>query len=204
MNLALHRLKAARLLGTTAILVAGSWLCASAASAADAPPRPNILLIVSDDHGYRDLGCCGSADAKTPHLDRLASQGARLTNFYVAWPACTPSRASLLTGRYPQRNGVYDMMRNDTVDFGHRYTPAEYAVSPEMILGADLREVFLSEALQEKGTFAGASANGTWDSCAAICPCNRALTTSMGSPTRELTTSRTSATASLPCGAAMT
>jgi arylsulfatase A-like enzyme len=119
------------------------------------------LLIVSDDQGYRDLGCYGSEDARTPNLDRLASQGVRLTNFYVAWPACTPSRAALLTGRYPQRNGVYDMMRNDTVDYGHRFTPAEYAVSPEMILGADLREVFLSEVLREHGYVCGCF--GKWD-----------------------------------------
>ena len=67
--------------------------------------RPNILLIVSDDQGYNDLGLLGNG-ILTPHLDELAKQGTRLTNFYVAWPACTPSRASLLTGRYPQRNGI--------------------------------------------------------------------------------------------------
>ena len=122
---------------------------------------PNVLLIVSDDQGYHDLGCYGATDVKTPHLDRLARDGVRITNFYVSWPACTPSRASLLTGRYPQRNGVYDMMRNDRVDDGYIYTPAEYAVSPEMILGADLREVFISEVLKEhhydNGIF------GKWD-----------------------------------------
>ena len=135
---------------------------ASADPAADAtPPRPNIVLIVSDDQGYHDLGCFGGTDVQTPNLDRLAAGGVRLTSFYVSWPACTPSRASLLTGRYPQRCGTYDMMRNDLVDYDHRYTAEEYAVSPEMILGTDEREVFLSELLREHGYTNGCF--GKWD-----------------------------------------
>ena len=58
---------------------------------------PNVLLIVSDDQGYNDLGLLENGII-TPALDRLAREGTRLTNFYVAWPACTPSRAALLTG----------------------------------------------------------------------------------------------------------
>ena len=63
-----------------------------------AKAQPNILLIVSDDQGYNDLGLLGNGII-TPNLDRLAKEGTRLTNFYVAWPACTPSRSALLTGR---------------------------------------------------------------------------------------------------------
>lgn len=148
-----------RLAAIAAVML--SIMMASAGLSAEAA-APNIVLIVSDDQGYRDLGCFGSTEAKTPHLDRLAAEGARLTSFYVSWPACTPSRASLLTGRYPQRNGLYDMIRNDMVNYGHRYTPDEYAVSPEMILGADLREVFLSEVLQKYGYTGGCF--GKWDS----------------------------------------
>src|SRR5436190_22441023 len=87
---------------------------------------PNFLLIVSDDQGYPDLGCIGTKPILTPHLDRLAAEGVRATNFYVTWCACTPSRGSILTGRYPQRNGLYDMVRNDLVNFGHLYTPEAY------------------------------------------------------------------------------
>jgi len=126
-----------------------------------AAEKPNIVLIVSDDQGYRDLGCYGSTEARTPHLDRLAREGIRLSSFYVAWPACTPSRAALLTGRYPQRNGTYDMIRNDRVDDGHRYSPQEYAVSPERILGTDVREVFLSQVLAKAGYRCGCF--GKWD-----------------------------------------
>lgn len=123
--------------------------------------QPNILLIVSDDQGYRDLGCYGGPEIRTPHLDRLASAGVRLTSFYVTWPACTPSRGSLLTGRYPQRNGLYDMIRNDRVDDGHRYAPAEYDVSPERILGMDVREVMISDVLKGAGYRSGCF--GKWD-----------------------------------------
>lgn len=120
---------------------------------------PNILLIVSDDQGYNDLGILGNG-ILTPHLDRLAAEGTRLTNFYVAWPACTPSRAALLTGRYPQRNGIYDMIRNEAPDYGYRYPPAEYDVSFERIGGMDLKEKILPQFLPEEFMSA---IYGKWD-----------------------------------------
>ena len=126
-----------------------------------AEPRPNVILIVSDDQGYPDLGCIGSKPVITPNLDRLASEGVRATSFYVTWPACTPSRGSILTGRYPQRNGLYDMVRNDMVNYGHRYTPEEYAVSPEMTLGLDPREQTLGDVLTRAGYYCGVV--GKWD-----------------------------------------
>jgi arylsulfatase A-like enzyme len=123
--------------------------------------RPNILLIVSDDQGYPDLGCIGTKPILTPNLDRLAAEGVRATSFYVTWPACTPSRGSVLTGRYPQRNGLYDMVRNDMVNYGHRFTPDEYAVSPEMTLGLDVREQTIGNVLQRAGYRTGMV--GKWD-----------------------------------------
>lgn len=122
---------------------------------------PNILLIISDDQGYPDLGCIGTKPIRTPNLDRLAAEGTRATNFYVTWPACTPSRGSLLTGRYPQRNGLYDMVRNDMVNYGHRFTLEEYAVSPEMTLGLDVREVTIGDVLHRAGYATGMV--GKWD-----------------------------------------
>ncbi len=68
--------------------------------------RPNILLMTADNLGYGDLACYGNPVMKTPQLDRLAQQGVRLTDFYTASPTCTVSRATLLTGRYPQRIGL--------------------------------------------------------------------------------------------------
>jgi arylsulfatase A-like enzyme len=67
---------------------------------------PNVILIVADDLGCRDLGCFGAADLKTPNLDALAASGARCTNWYSNAPVCAPSRATILTGRYPERAGV--------------------------------------------------------------------------------------------------
>jgi len=123
--------------------------------------QASIVLIVSDDHGYHDLGCYGGDEVKTPNLDRLAADGVRLTNFYVTWPACTPSRGSLLTGRYPQRNGTYDMFRNDLVDYDHLYSKEEYAVSFEMIGGMDTREVLIPRVLRQAGYVSGIF--GKWD-----------------------------------------
>lgn len=123
--------------------------------------KPNVLLIISDDQGWPDLGCLGSKPVQTPSLDRLAAEGTRATNFYVTWPACTPSRGSLLTGRYPQRNGLYDMVRNDLVNYGHRFTAEEYAVSPEMTLGLDPKEFTIADHLKRSGYVNGVV--GKWD-----------------------------------------
>jgi len=136
-------------------------ICFAASTLALGAGRPNVLLIVSDDQGYHDLGCYGNADIKTPHLDKLAAGGVRLTDFYVTWPACTPSRGSLLTGRYPQRNGIYDMIRNEAPDYGKKYTAAEYAVTFERIGGMDTREVLLPAVLKAAGYTSGIF--GKWD-----------------------------------------
>ena len=131
------------------------------AASVSAARQPNILLIVSDDQGYMDLGSMGSGDILTPRLDTLAAEGVRLTSYYAAFPVCTPSRVALLTGRYPQRNGTYDNFRNDRVNDGYRYPLYEYAISPERILGTDTREVLLSQVLSEAGY--ATAVFGKWD-----------------------------------------
>ncbi len=67
---------------------------------------PNIVLILMDDLGYGDLGSYGVADAKTPHIDRLAREGVKLTDFYANGPSCSPTRTGFITGRYQQRSGI--------------------------------------------------------------------------------------------------
>src|SRR5689334_14624324 len=68
--------------------------------------KPNVIVIFADDLGYGDLACYGHPQFKTPNLDRMAKEGARLTQFYSACPYCAPSRATLLTGRYQFRSGI--------------------------------------------------------------------------------------------------
>jgi len=139
-----------------------SLMCSCLAGIVSAAERPpNVIILLADDQGYPDLGCIGSRPILTPHLDQLAAQGVRATNFYVTWCACTPSRGSILTGRYPQRNGLYDMVRNDLVNYGHVYTPEEYAVSPEMTLGLDVREITIGNTLTSAGYHCGVV--GKWD-----------------------------------------
>ena len=154
-------MSARRRANAAALAGALCWAFAASALAADAVKAPNVLLIVSDDQGWPDLGLLGHKAIKTPHLDRLAAEGVRATNFYVTWPACTPSRGSILTGRFPQRNGLYDMVRNDMVNYGHVFSPEDYAVSPEMTLGLDPREKTLGDLLRGAGYRTGTV--GKWD-----------------------------------------
>ena len=80
-------------------------LCTSATAAVD---RPNILFILVDDLGWRDLACYGHELYETPNIDKLASQSMRFTDSYAACPICGPSRAAILTGKFPSRTGYVD------------------------------------------------------------------------------------------------
>jgi len=93
------------------VLAIGTLLAWPVQAARAARP-PNIVIIYADDLGYGDLGCYGHPSIRTPNLDRLAAEGMRFTDFYSAGEVCTPSRAALLTGRYPIRSGMcHDQFR---------------------------------------------------------------------------------------------
>ncbi len=95
-------------------------LCGSAVAAepgrAVAADRPNVVFIVADDMGYADMGTQGAQGFKTPHLDQLAREGTRFTNFYVAQAVCTASRAALMTGCYPNRIGMHGAYNHTSRD----------------------------------------------------------------------------------------
>ncbi|MEJ1158283.1 arylsulfatase [Prosthecomicrobium sp. N25] len=124
------------LLGGTAIAAAGALIGLDGLvtpARAQAAPRPNIVYIVSDDQGWRDAGFNGSTEIRTPNLDRLAKTGTVFEQFY-ALPMCTPSRATLMTGRYPFRYGL----QTGVIPSGGAY-------------GLSLDEYLLPQALKDAG-----------------------------------------------------
>ncbi len=118
-------------------LVSLAAVLASGVSVDAAPARadalPNVVIIFTDDQGYQDVGCFGSPDIKTPNLDRMAGEGMRLTDFYVAAPCCSASRIALLTGCYPQRVGIRGVLFP-----GHR-------------IGIHPNELTLAEVFKKRG-----------------------------------------------------
>src|SRR5688500_20141687 len=88
------------------IALVGLVLVLSASGQARGADRPNVIVILADDLGFGELGCYGHPRFKTPHLDRMAAEGARLTQFNTPMAFCAPTRAALLTGRYPLRCGM--------------------------------------------------------------------------------------------------
>uniref|UniRef100_F7H7K1 N-acetylgalactosamine-6-sulfatase n=1 Tax=Callithrix jacchus TaxID=9483 RepID=F7H7K1_CALJA len=130
-----------------AVVAATRWwrmllvLSAAGMGASGAPQPPNILLLLMDDMGWGDLGVYGEPSRETPNLDRMAAEGTLFPNFYSANPLCSPSRAALLTGRLPIRNGFY----TTNAHARNAYTPQE------IVGGIPDSEQLLPELLKEAG-----------------------------------------------------
>ena len=103
---------------------------------AELPPKSNVIIVFTDDLGYGDLGCFGHPTIATPNLDRMASEGLKLTQFYSASSVCTPSRAGLLTGRLPQRSGMWGNRR---------------VLFPDSVGGLPEGEITIAEKMKEAG-----------------------------------------------------
>jgi arylsulfatase A-like enzyme len=108
-------------------------MSAQAQESAKADRPPNVVIILADDQGYGDLGCYGAKDFETPNLDRMAQEGVRFTDFYVAQAVCSASRAALLTGCYPNRIGILG------------------ALNPSSTHGISDQEKTLAEVLKPRG-----------------------------------------------------
>lgn len=128
----------------------------------ESAPRPNVVLILADDLGHGDLGVQGSRAIQTPHIDRMASEGMRLTDFYAAASTCSPSRAGLLTGRYPARSGISTPLQAAGDTFARKLTHRAALVMArlglvDMVGGRNLvhglppAEITLPEALKLAG-----------------------------------------------------
>jgi len=108
-------------------------------------PRPNVILIVIDDLGWADLGCYGSTFHKTPQLDQLAREGLRFTNAYASCPVCSPTRAAIMTGKWPARLNLTDWLP------GRGDLPAQKLLRPKIEQQLPLAEVTIAERLREAG-----------------------------------------------------
>jgi arylsulfatase A-like enzyme len=126
----------------------------AAAAVAQKSKPLNFIFILIDDMGWTDLGCYGSKSYDTPNIDRLAEQGMRFTNAYAACPVCSPTRASILTGKYPARLRLTDWIP------GRKQWPSAKLLTPAFRQELPLAEITLAEALKTAG-YASASI-GKW------------------------------------------
>ncbi len=124
-------------LGLASMLVTFASVLAGSSLLAESTPPPNVVLIFCDDLGYGDLTCFGHPTIRTPRLDKMASEGQRWMSFYCAAPVCTPSRAGLLTGRLPIRNGMT--------------SPKRVVLFPDSAGGLPGEEVTIAEVLKPRG-----------------------------------------------------
>ncbi len=130
------------------VLMLSITIAASATSVRAEEQPPNILFILVDDLGWMDLGCYGSTFYETPHTDRLADEGMRFTQAYAAAPVCSPTRASLMTGKNPARLGFTGHI---TANLKYRYPAEGRIIPPQDHMLLRLEETTLAEALHEVG-----------------------------------------------------
>jgi arylsulfatase A-like enzyme len=131
------------------LLTISMILCYSCNRSPRQAPRPNIIFILVDDLGWADLGCYGSTFHESPNIDKLAAQSLRFTNAYAACPVCSPTRASIMTGKYPARIGVTDWIAGRQVY--NAGLPSDKLLARDFELEMKLEEVTIAEALKEAG-----------------------------------------------------
>ena len=148
-------------LGAASIALNGCANLSGPAKADTTHKKPNVVLILVDDLGWTDVGCYGSTFYETPNIDRLADEGMRFTDGYAACAVCSPTRAAIMTGRYPARLGVTDWIRSRFQGGAipeDKKNPTEYVggknkklLCPPNALWMELEEITLAEALKPAG-----------------------------------------------------
>lgn len=116
-----------------------------AAKVRKAGRKPNFVIIFADDLGYGDISCYNPEATRTPHLDRLAAEGLRSTDFFVPANVCSPSRAALLTGRYPMRCGIPVARNENHPKYKNYGFPADEITIPELLKGAGYRSLMVGK-----------------------------------------------------------
>lgn len=140
------------------ILRTAALLCTLAFGSLCATP-PDIIFILVDDMGYGDLGCTGASDIHTPHIDRLAAEGVRFTDFYANAPICTPTRVGFMTGRWQQRTGIEFAFGYQVEQW--RKVGSEWIPEPDVHgLGLPASETTIAQRLKKVGYTTGAF--GKW------------------------------------------
>lgn len=136
-------------LGAGGLLLFGGAGCLSFESKAKAASKPNIVLVLADDLGLHQLSCYDSDFYETPYIDKLAAEGMRFTNAYAACHVCSPTRASIMTGKYPARLGITDFIpgRKDPVN--------ARLVQPDWNMRLELEEITVAESLKAAGYATG-------------------------------------------------
>ena len=115
-NINLNLIK--KIFGAILVVVAiMSITYATSNTTSEVAQKPNVLIILVDDLGYGDISSFGQVNYKTPHIDKIGTEGVSSTDFYVPTPYCAPSRATLLTGRFPLRHGLTKNPTPDANDF---------------------------------------------------------------------------------------
>ena len=122
-----------KMIGVSAAAVTAGPSLGSAAKAAGGA-KPNFIVIYADDQGYGDLSCYGAKKLKTPHIDKMAAEGMKFTDFYVTAPVCSPTRSSLMTGCYPRRVGMH-----------------QHVLFPNSTRGLNPKEITIAELLKKQG-----------------------------------------------------
>lgn len=137
---------------TTAGLSAVWWAGAAWSAGGSASKRPNFVFILADDLGWRDVGCFGSTFYETPNIDRIAREGVRFTDAYAACPVCSPTRASIMCGKYPARLHTTDYFGAPQPEgVGEHWTKNKPLLPAHYVDHVTLEETTLAEALKEAG-----------------------------------------------------